>query len=308
MANATANPNPNPNPNDRVNAAISDVELERRWAAVRAAMAERKIDALLMQANNDFMGGYVKYFTDLPATNGYPVTVVFPREERMTVVGPAHGRKQFAACVNVVEARHRPRRRTDAGDAHSQRLALGREFGRNEAHAEDCDGLALEQAGRDLPLPQVLLLVAHVACGVPGKREHGQQRGLGYRAAMKAVQVGDDDVLAQCRAVGDAVDARAQCLDPFEPGGFFQHMFGHHRPEGHQHIGIGDIRVDPGVMVDEIDRDVRKARPDAVVILLAHRFGQGEENEQLGHCCVSCFALRAGGGRDGLFSNKFMFR
>jgi Xaa-Pro aminopeptidase len=74
-------------PSERINTPISTQELERRWAAVRAAMAERKIDVLLMQANNDFMGGYVKYFTDLPATNGYPVTVVFPKDDRMTVVG-----------------------------------------------------------------------------------------------------------------------------------------------------------------------------------------------------------------------------
>lgn len=73
--------------NERVNTPISSAELERRWAAVRAAMAEQRIDALLMQANNDFMGGYVKYFTDIPATNGYPATVVFPRNERMTVIG-----------------------------------------------------------------------------------------------------------------------------------------------------------------------------------------------------------------------------
>jgi Xaa-Pro aminopeptidase len=72
---------------ERINTPISTQELERRWAAVRAAMAERKINVLLMQANNDFMGGYVKYFTDLPATNGYPVTVVFPQDDRMTVVG-----------------------------------------------------------------------------------------------------------------------------------------------------------------------------------------------------------------------------
>src|SRR5947207_4325364 len=73
--------------NERVNTPISDAELERRWAATRRAMGERGIDVLLMQANNDFMGGYVKYFTDMPATNGYPVTVVFPRDERMTVIG-----------------------------------------------------------------------------------------------------------------------------------------------------------------------------------------------------------------------------
>jgi Xaa-Pro aminopeptidase len=73
--------------NERINHPISTQELERRWAAVRGSMAERKIDALVLQANNDWMGGYVKYFTDVPATNGYPVTVVFPRDERMTVIG-----------------------------------------------------------------------------------------------------------------------------------------------------------------------------------------------------------------------------
>jgi len=72
---------------ERINAPISTQELERRWQAVRAAMAEQRIDVLLMQANNDFMGGYVKYFTDVPATNGYPVTVVFPKDDRMTVIG-----------------------------------------------------------------------------------------------------------------------------------------------------------------------------------------------------------------------------
>ena len=62
-------------------------ELERRWALIRAAMEQRGIDVLIAQANNDFMGGYVKYLTDLPATNGYAMTVVFSRDEPMTVVG-----------------------------------------------------------------------------------------------------------------------------------------------------------------------------------------------------------------------------
>ncbi len=73
--------------NERLNTPISTRELERRWSAVRAAMAERRVDVLVMQANNDWMGGYVKWFTDVPATNGYPATVVFPRDERMTVIG-----------------------------------------------------------------------------------------------------------------------------------------------------------------------------------------------------------------------------
>ena len=73
--------------NERINAPISTAELERRWAAVRAAMAAHGIDALVMQNNNDFMGGYVKYFTDIPATNGYPLTVIFPRDDLMTMIG-----------------------------------------------------------------------------------------------------------------------------------------------------------------------------------------------------------------------------
>jgi len=77
----------------RLQTPISTAELERRWAAVRAAMEREKIDVLLMQNNNDYMGGYVKYFTDLPATNGYPLTVVFPRDDLMTMVsmGPFDG-------------------------------------------------------------------------------------------------------------------------------------------------------------------------------------------------------------------------
>jgi Xaa-Pro aminopeptidase len=71
---------------ERINTPISTKELERRWAAVRAAMEAEGIDVLLMQGNQDFMGGYVKYFTDLPATNGYTVTVTFPREEGMTMI------------------------------------------------------------------------------------------------------------------------------------------------------------------------------------------------------------------------------
>jgi Xaa-Pro aminopeptidase len=74
------------NPSERLNTPISTTELERRWSAVRKAMEAEKVDVLLMQNNNDHMGGYVKYFTDLPATNGYPNTVVFPRDDGMTLI------------------------------------------------------------------------------------------------------------------------------------------------------------------------------------------------------------------------------
>ena len=76
---------------------ISTRELERRWAAARAGMAERKIDALVMQNNNDWLGGYVRWFTDTPLSNGYPRSVIFPASDLMTVVdmGARGGRRKL---------------------------------------------------------------------------------------------------------------------------------------------------------------------------------------------------------------------
>ncbi|MBW2064903.1 MAG: aminopeptidase P family protein [Deltaproteobacteria bacterium] len=75
---------------ERISVQISTQELERRWKAVRQAMEADSIDFLIMQNTNQFLGGYVKWFTDAPAFSGYPTTVVFPREDEMTVinVGP----------------------------------------------------------------------------------------------------------------------------------------------------------------------------------------------------------------------------
>jgi len=74
---------------------ISTRELERRWSAVRKGMAERGIDALVMQNSNDWLGGYVRWFTDTPLSNGFPRSVIFPAAERMTVVdmGARGGRR-----------------------------------------------------------------------------------------------------------------------------------------------------------------------------------------------------------------------
>src|SRR5262249_48594830 len=63
-----------------------DQELQRRWQAARKEMNERKIDALVMQNANDWLGGYVKWFTDIPATNGYPKTVIFHAADPMTLI------------------------------------------------------------------------------------------------------------------------------------------------------------------------------------------------------------------------------
>lgn len=75
---------------ERINVRISTDELERRWSEVRSAMTVEGIDILVMQNTNQFLGGYVKWFTDVPAFNGYPTTVIFPKDDDMTVinVGP----------------------------------------------------------------------------------------------------------------------------------------------------------------------------------------------------------------------------
>jgi Xaa-Pro aminopeptidase len=71
---------------ERVQTPISKQELERRWAAVRKEMEARGIDALVMQNSSDWLGGYVKWFTDVPAHNDYPRNVIFHRSDLMTVV------------------------------------------------------------------------------------------------------------------------------------------------------------------------------------------------------------------------------
>jgi Xaa-Pro aminopeptidase len=83
--------------NERLQTPISDAELARRWSAVRKVMDERQIDALVMQNNNDWLGGAVKWFTDFPAVNGYPRSVIFHRADWMTVIdmGPRGGRRKL---------------------------------------------------------------------------------------------------------------------------------------------------------------------------------------------------------------------
>jgi Xaa-Pro aminopeptidase len=74
---------------ERIRAAIPMRELERRWAAVRKGMKAAGIDVLVMQNDNQWLGGYVRYFMDNPAEFSYPTTVIFPLNDEMTVIN--HG-------------------------------------------------------------------------------------------------------------------------------------------------------------------------------------------------------------------------
>jgi Xaa-Pro aminopeptidase len=70
---------------------ISDKELQRRWKEVRDRMVSEGIDFLIMQNDNEWLGGYVKWFTDVPARNAQPHTVIFPVDDEITTI--THGGK-----------------------------------------------------------------------------------------------------------------------------------------------------------------------------------------------------------------------
>jgi Xaa-Pro aminopeptidase len=80
-------------PNSRILNAVSRHELQRRWRAIRAAMRERNIDALVVQNSSDWVGGYIRWFSNQPATNGYPSSLVFPLDGAMSIIeqGPFGG-------------------------------------------------------------------------------------------------------------------------------------------------------------------------------------------------------------------------
>src|ERR1700675_264989 len=80
----------------RVLTSVSAEELHRRWAAVRAVMRSRSIDALVVQNSSDWVGGYIRWFSNQPATNGYPSSVVFTLEGGISFIeqGPFGGLRQ----------------------------------------------------------------------------------------------------------------------------------------------------------------------------------------------------------------------
>jgi Xaa-Pro aminopeptidase len=73
-------------PRERLTETVSTQELERRWARAREVMHEHRVDSLLMRNDEEFLGGYVKWFSDFSARHSYPFTVIFPRDDEMTLI------------------------------------------------------------------------------------------------------------------------------------------------------------------------------------------------------------------------------
>jgi len=49
-------------------------------------MHDSKIDFLVMRNDEEFLGGYVRWFSDFPARHSYPFTVIFPADDEMTLI------------------------------------------------------------------------------------------------------------------------------------------------------------------------------------------------------------------------------
>jgi len=73
-------------PRERRTTTVSTAELERRWNAARGVMREDKIDYLVMRNDEEYLGGYVRWFSDFPARHSYPFSVIFPVDDGMTLI------------------------------------------------------------------------------------------------------------------------------------------------------------------------------------------------------------------------------
>lgn len=74
---------------ERLVANVSDAELERRWKAAREVMRDRKVDFLLMRQDEEYFGGYVRWFSGIVPRHSYPFTVIFPVDEEMATIASA---------------------------------------------------------------------------------------------------------------------------------------------------------------------------------------------------------------------------
>lgn len=73
-------------PRERLTKTVSTAELERRWKAAREVMRNHKIDYLIMRQDEEFLGGYVRWFSAFPARESYAFTVIFPVDDEMTTI------------------------------------------------------------------------------------------------------------------------------------------------------------------------------------------------------------------------------
>jgi Xaa-Pro aminopeptidase len=187
--------------------AVSDTELSRRWAVMRAAMAAAGLEAVVVTGFNDWLGGHLRWLTDFPATNGYPRTVIFWADRPMTVVemGPFGPARELAGTDPVLRG-------------------VGRQITRPtftavmQTNSLDADLIAAELAGLrhvGLITPQAMpqALVAAIA-GVAGLEAHDATEMMDLLKAVKS-----PEELVHFRATCALQDAAfAHVCDVIRPG------------------------------------------------------------------------------------------
>jgi len=92
----------------RIRRPISDSELNRRWEATRDLMKKNNIDLVLTQGNNMHLGGYVRWFTDVPAEYNFHMTVLFPAQGEMTLIRSSASKIPEWALRGVEEVCYAP--------------------------------------------------------------------------------------------------------------------------------------------------------------------------------------------------------
>ena len=73
-------------PRERLTKCASTAELERRWKATREMMREKRLDYLLIQNSEEFLGGTLRWFSDFTARHQFPMTIIFPVDDEMTLI------------------------------------------------------------------------------------------------------------------------------------------------------------------------------------------------------------------------------
>ena len=81
---------------------VTGAEQNRRWQAVRKMMQDNKLDFLLFQNHHSLFHGYLKWFTGMSCPDAYPFTVIFPREDEMTVI--THGPRPIPGVPSPQES------------------------------------------------------------------------------------------------------------------------------------------------------------------------------------------------------------
>ncbi len=94
--------------NERVRRPISDQELNRRWNAARKVLIDNDLDLIFLQGSNLHLGGYVRWFTDIPAEYNYNMTVLFPKDDEMTIIRSSASKVPAWALRGVKEIKYAP--------------------------------------------------------------------------------------------------------------------------------------------------------------------------------------------------------